>query len=68
MAGTVGTTIVIKGKKIRIEEGYDEEIDGSFDLALRKVSERSIAMRKAAAAEATSKRGGYRKPKGSKKN
>jgi hypothetical protein len=68
MTGTVGTTIVIKGKKIRVEECYDEQIDGSFELALRKVSERSIAMRKSAALEATSKRSGYRKPKGSKKN
>lgn len=68
MTGTVGSIIVIKGKKIRIEESYDEDDHESFQLALRKVSERSIAMRKAAAAESASKNGGYRKPKGAKRS
>ncbi|HQS70539.1 MAG: hypothetical protein B7Y36_12750 [Novosphingobium sp. 28-62-57] len=65
MAGKVGTTIVIKGKKIRLEQSFGDD-DASFQRALEKLTEQSRAMGKAAAADTASKRGSFRKPKRSK--
>lgn len=65
MTGKVCTTIVIKGKKIRLEQSYGDD-DASFQRALEKLTEQSLAMGKAAAAEAKSKRGRFRKSKGPK--
>lgn len=65
MTGTVRTTVVIKGKKIRLEQTYDDDDLESFQTALKKVNEQAKAMLKAERAKAASKHGSYRKPKGS---
>ena len=41
MTGTVGTTIVIKGKKIRLEQTYDDNDYTSFQLALKEVNKQT---------------------------
>lgn len=65
MTGKVGTTIVIKGKRIRLEQSFGDH-DESFQRALEELTEQSRAMGKAAAAETKSKRGSFRKSKGPK--
>ena len=64
MAGIVGTTIVVKGKKVRLREAYDDR--DSFKSALAGVSDEAQSMRKAAQVEAKSGRQGFRKRKASK--
>jgi hypothetical protein len=64
MMGTVGSTIVVKGKKIRLKEDFDS--DQSFKIALDKRSENSRQLRTAAVIETKSKRQSFRNNKATK--
>jgi hypothetical protein len=61
--GKVGSIIVVKGRKVRQTENYNESDPTSFKAALAKVSGEAQRMRKAAQVEAKSRRQGFRKKK-----
>ena len=64
--GTVGTTIVVKGRKIPLKQTYDESDMKSFKGALAKVSDDAQRIRTAARVEAKSSRQSFRKYKAPK--
>jgi hypothetical protein len=63
--GTVGTTIIIKGRKVRLRETHDGDT-ASFKAALSKVSDDSRQLRQAAQREAKAPGHGYRKKRSPK--
>ncbi len=64
--GTVGTTLLIKGRKVRLREAYDDSDMKSYKAALDKVMSEAKRMREAASAEAKSGGQGFRKQKAAK--
>jgi hypothetical protein len=65
MAGKVGSTVVIKGKKVRLWEEYGDD-PASFKAALDKLSLQVDALRQEKAAHAKSGQHAFRKRKAPK--
>jgi hypothetical protein len=65
MAGRVGSTVVVKGKKIRLWEEYGDD-PASFKEALNKLSLQVDALRRDKAAHAKSGQHAFRKKKAPK--
>lgn len=65
LAGTVGTTLLIKGRKIRLREAYGDDME-SFKAALAKVSQEAKRLRDAAKLDGTTGRKAFRKKKATK--
>jgi ribosome-associated translation inhibitor RaiA len=65
MAGRVGSTVVVKGKKVRLWEEHGDD-PASFKEALAKLSLQVDALRKGKEAHAKSGQHGFRKTKATK--
>jgi len=65
VTGRIGSTVVVKGRKVRLWEEYSDDL-ASFKEASAKLSLKVEALRKEQAAHAKSGQHGFRKAKAPK--
>jgi hypothetical protein len=63
IVGTIGTILLLKGKKVRLRESFAEDDRHSFDAAREKLSRETRALQKSAEAAPKARPQGYRKKK-----